>query len=117
MIKIGAKIIKVFSHQPRDLVVIPLSPEHCRFLETMLTFLRIILYKAIHWHRICFTSWLLSEEKKTAGVHISLAQFTHMVTTLQSVHEMLMCDSSDVIERKCSRWDETVSEIIYTVFR
>ena len=40
-----------------------------------------------------------------------------MVLTLQSVHEMLMCDSSDVIERKCSRWDETNSEIIYTVFR
>ena len=40
-----------------------------------------------------------------------------MVLTLQSVHEMLMCDSSDVIERKYSRWDETVSEIIYTVFR
>ena len=33
--------------------------------------------------------------------------FTHVrvVLTLQSVDEMLKCDSSDVIEHKCSRWD------------
>ena len=36
-----------------------------------------------------------------------------MVITLQSVDEMLKCDSSsDVIEHKCSRWNETVPEIL-----
>ena len=36
-----------------------------------------------------------------------LSCFTHVrvVLTLQSVDEMLKCDSSDVIEHKCSRWD------------
>ena len=42
--------------------------------------------------------------------------FTHVVLTLQSVDEMLVCDSSDVIEHKCSRWSKTVPEIFCTVF-
>ena len=41
--------------------------------------------------------------------------FTCVVLNLQSVDEMLKCDSSsDVIENKCSRWDETVPEILCT---
>ena len=35
-----------------------------------------------------------------------------MVLTLESVDEMLKCDSSDVIERNCSRWNKTVPEIL-----
>ena len=39
-----------------------------------------------------------------------------MVLTLQSVDEMLKSNISDVIECKCSRWNETVPEILCTVF-
>ena len=38
--------------------------------------------------------------------------FTQVVLTLESVDEMLKCDSSDVIERNCSRWNKTVPEIL-----
>ena len=37
------KTIKVFANRQRDQVVIPSSSEHCRFLETVLTFPRINL--------------------------------------------------------------------------
>ena len=42
--------------------------------------------------------------------------FAHVVLTLQSVDEMLKSNISDVIECKCSRCNETVPDILCTVF-
>ena len=51
----GEKLILVWAMESRKIIIWGSGVFFCEII------------KAIQWHHICFTLWLLNEEKKTAG--------------------------------------------------